>query len=58
MLEELWASETYKAEGQAQGENRLGSLINCLLQDRRIGEIQIVSTDPKRREQLYKGYNL
>ena len=59
-------SERLKAEGQArgeaigqiQGENRLGSLISRLLQDQRIEEIQIVSTDPKRREQLYKEYNL
>ena len=63
-------SERLKAEGQAigraegeaigqiQGENRLGSLISRLLQDQRIEEIQVVSTDPKRREQLYKEYNL
>ena len=46
-------SERLKAEGEAigqiQGENRLGNLINCLLQDKRIEEIQMVSTDPKRR---------
>ena len=47
-----------EAIGQIQGENRLGSLISRLLQDQRIEEIQIVSTDPKRREQLYKEYNL
>ena len=44
--------------GQAQGEARLGSLINRLIQEQRIDEIQIVSTDPERREQLYKEYNL
>ena len=55
-------SERLKAEGEAigqiQGENRLGSLISRLLQDQRIEEIQVVSTDPKRREKLYKEYNL
>ena len=51
-------SEKLRAQGQAQGENRLGSLINRLIQDQRMEEIQIVSTDPKRREQLYKEYNL
>ena len=55
-------SERLKAEGkaigQAQGENRLGSLITRLLQDQRTEEIPIVSTDAKRREQLYKEYNL
>ena len=44
--------------GQVQGEARLGSLITRLLQDQRTEEIPIVSTDAKRREQLYKEYNL
>ena len=47
-----------QAIGQAQGEARLGSLINRLIQEQRIDEIQIVSTDSERREQLYKEYNL
>ncbi len=55
-------SERLKAEGrtegeaigQVQGETRLGSLITRLLQDQRTEEIPIVSTDAKRREQLYK----
>ena len=55
-------SERLKAEGkaigQAQGENRLGSLITRLIQDQRTEEIPVVSVDPKRREQLYKEYNL
>ena len=59
-------SERLKAEGrtegeaigQIQGENRLGSLITRLIQEQRTEEIPIVSTDPKRREQLYKEYNL
>ena len=59
-------SEKLKAEGrtegeaigQIQGENRLGSLITRLIQDQRTEEIPVVSVDPKRREQLYKEYNL
>jgi len=47
-------SERLKAEGRT----RLGSLITRLLQDQRTEEIPIVSTDAKRREQLYKEYNL
>ena len=43
---------------KAEGETRLGSLINRLIQDQRTEEIQAVSTDPKRREKLYKEYNL
>ena len=59
-------SERLKAEGrtegeaigQARGEARLGSLITRLIQEQRTEEIPIVSTDAKRREQLYKKYNL
>ena len=59
-------SERLKAEGrtegeaigQVQGEARLGSLITRLIQEQRTEEIPIVSTDAKRREQLYKEYNL
>ena len=59
-------SERLKAEGRTEGEaigqiqreNRLGSLITRLIQDQRTEEIPVVSVDPKRREQLYKEYNL
>ena len=51
-------SERLKAEGQAQGEARLGNLINRLIQEQRIDEIQVVSTDSERRDHLYKEYNL
>ena len=47
-------SERLKAEGEA----RLGTLINRLIQDQRTEEIQIVSTDPENREQLYKEYGI
>ena len=47
-----------EAIGQVQGETRLGSLITRLIQDQRTEEIPIVSTDAKRREQLYREYNL
>jgi len=47
-----------EAIGQIQGEARLGSLITRLIQDQRTEEIPIVSTDSKRREQLYKEYGL
>jgi len=48
----------YTKIGQVQGETRLGSLITRLIQEQRTEEIPIVSTDAKRREQLYKEYNL
>ena len=59
-------SERLKAEGrtegeaigQARGETRLGNLISRLIQDQRNEEILLASTDSKRREQLYKEYNI
>lgn len=47
-------SERLKAEGEA----RLGDLINRLIQDQRMEEIQMASTDPEKREQLYKEYGV
>lgn len=47
-------SERLKAEGEA----RLGDLINRLIQDQRMKEIQMASTDPEKREQLYKEYGI
>ena len=47
-------SERLKAEGEA----RLGDLINRLIQDQRMEEIKMASTDPEKREQLYKEYGI
>ena len=47
-------SERLKAEREA----RLGDLINRLIQDQRMEEIQMASTDPEKREQLYKEYGI
>lgn len=47
-------SERLKAEGEA----RLGDLINRLIQDQRMEEIQMASTDSEKREQLYKEYGI
>ena len=58
LWEEKFWNWNLKAEGQVQGEARLGSLITRLIQEQRTEEIPIVSTDTKRREQLYKEYNL
>ncbi len=51
-------SERLKAEGEARGQARLGNLINRLSLDQRTEEIQIASTDPEKREQLYKEYGI
>ena len=47
-----------EARGQVKGEARLGNLINRLIQDQRMEEIQMASTDPEKREQLYKEYGI
>ena len=47
-----------RAEGEAIGEARLGNLINRLIQDKRNEEILPASTNPERREQLYREYGL
>ena len=45
-------------EGRAEGENRLGALISLLNRDGRDSDIIKVSTDPIRRNELYKEYGL
>ena len=47
-----------EARGQVKGEARLGNLINRLIQDQRMEEIQMASTDSEKREQLYKEYGI
>ena len=47
-----------EAIGEARGQARLGNLINRLIQDQRMEEIQMASTDPEKREQLYKEYGI
>lgn len=43
---------------KAEGEKRLGRLISRPIQDQRNEDILLVSTNSKRREQLYKEYNI
>ena len=47
-----------EAIGEARGQARLGNLINRLIQDQRMEEIQMASTDSEKREQLYKEYGI
>ena len=46
------------AQGLAEGENRLSSLINLLLEKGLTDEISKVTTDSSYREELYKKYQL
>ena len=55
-------SERLRAEGkmigEAAGEERLGILINYLIQDGRNTEIQQAATDKEIRQRLYKEYGI
>ena len=45
-------------KGEIKGEERLGILINRLIQDGRNTEIQSVATDKEIRQRLYKEYGI
>lgn len=47
-----------RAEGYAEGEARLGRLIQVLLSEKRVDLVQLVSTDEKAREEYYIAYNI
>ncbi len=40
------------------GETRLGNLIQALLKEKKFSEIDAVSTNRKRRHELYKQYGI
>lgn len=46
------------AEGLAEGEARLGKLIQALLAEQRMDLVQLVSSDEKAREEYYVVYNI
>ena len=52
------AMEIMRAEGKAEGEARLSSLINILCSKQQFEEIQKVTTDVELRNQYYLKYNL
>lgn len=45
-------------QGISQGENLFASLMSCLFSDNRLEEAKIVTTDEKRRRELYREYGL
>ncbi len=51
-------SERLERKGEIKGEERLGILINRLIQDGRNTEIQSVATDKEIRQRLYKEYGI
>ena len=52
------ALEIVRAEGKAEGEARLSSLINILCGKQQFEEVQKVTTDIELRNQYYLKYNL
>lgn len=46
------------SKGQAQGEARLGKLINLLLQDNRIEDVKKASVDEEARKKFYKEFGI
>ena len=51
-------SERLERKGKIKREERLGILINRLIQDGRNTEIQSVATDKEIRQRLYKEYGI
>lgn len=47
-----------EARGQAKGEKRLGRLIQLLLKEKRYNEIERVSGNRRRRQELYRQYGI
>jgi len=47
-----------KAEGKAEGEERLSKLINLLYNEQRMDDILAVTSNTEKREQLYKEYEI
>ena len=46
------------SKGEAQGEARLGKLINLLLQDNRIEDVKKASVDEEARKKFYKEFGI
>lgn len=51
-------TDAIRAEGHAEGEARLGKLIQVLLAEQRMDLVQLVSSDEKAREKYYAAYNI
>lgn len=50
--------EEIEERGRKKGENRLASLIQLLLRERRYDEIRPVSSDAGKRAELYQRYGI
>ena len=53
-----YAEENGIKKGEKKGENRLGTLMNILLKNKRYSDAQKASEDEEYREKLYKEYKL
>lgn len=59
-IEELAAKRELRgrAEGKAEGEDRLSRLVNLLCRQQRYAEIQLVTSDAAKREEYYREYGI
>ena len=53
-----YAEENGEKKGEKKGENRLGTLMNILLKNKRYSDAEKASEDEEYREELYKEYKL
>ena len=53
-----YAEENGIKKGEKKGENRLGTLMNILLKNKRYSDAEQASEDEEYREELYKEYKL
>ena len=53
-----YAEENGIKKGEKKGENRLGTLMNILLKNKRYSDAEKASEDEEYREELYKEYKL
>ena len=54
----FYAEENGVKKGEKKGENRLGTLMNILLKNKRYSDAEKASEDEEYREELYKEYKL
>ena len=52
------AEENGIKKGEKKGENRLGTLMNILLKNKRYSDAEKASEDEEYREELYKEYKI
>lgn len=47
-----------EVKGKAEGEAKLGKLVNLLLQDNRVEDVKMASADEEARKKFYKEFGI